>query len=134
MYSIQCFPDFILGIASLILCQQKKIETRSWKTAYRGELYIHASQKKLSKNDIETQSLLSLIPNVEMQYGYIICKCNLVDCIYMNEVFISEIMKNNIEYRCGNFALGRYAWILDDIVPLEEPIFAKGQLSIWNYN
>ena len=31
--------------AALIKERKKKIETRSWKTSYRGELYIHASSR-----------------------------------------------------------------------------------------
>ena len=44
-------------------------------------------------------------------------------------------MKNNNyqEYICGEYSEGRYAWILEDITPLEIPIKAKGHLSIWNY-
>ena len=40
--------------ASLIKDNIKFIETRSWKTTYRGEIYIHASLKKesgITKND-----------------------------------------------------------------------------------
>ena len=36
---------------SLIKEKVKYIETRSWKTNYRGELYIHTSLKKIPKND-----------------------------------------------------------------------------------
>lgn len=36
--------------ASLIKNNIKKIETRSWKTNYRGKLYIHASKKTLIRN------------------------------------------------------------------------------------
>ncbi len=39
--------------ATLIYKKVKFIETRSWKTSYRGELYIHASlstNKMLKKN------------------------------------------------------------------------------------
>lgn len=36
--------------ASLILNKHKTIETRSWKTNYRGELFIHASGKNLEKS------------------------------------------------------------------------------------
>ena len=32
--------------ASLAVLGHKKIETRSWNTKYRGELFIHASSKK----------------------------------------------------------------------------------------
>ena len=37
--------------ASLIKENIKHIETRSWKTNYRGELFIHASKRILTKND-----------------------------------------------------------------------------------
>ena len=35
--------------ATLIKENMKKVETRSWKTSYRGELYIHASSTKVPK-------------------------------------------------------------------------------------
>ncbi len=35
--------------ATLILESKKDVETRSWKTSYRGELYIHASMTKITK-------------------------------------------------------------------------------------
>ena len=44
--------------ATLIKEKKKVIETRSWKTSYRGELYIHASNKKINKSDIHTSKLL----------------------------------------------------------------------------
>lgn len=69
-----------------------------------------------------------------MGYGKIICKCKLVDCKYIDENFKEEIAKNKQEYLCGDFNIGRYAWILEEVVPLEKPIEAKGQLNIWNYD
>ena len=68
-----------------------------------------------------------------MGYGKIICRCKLVDCIYIDENFKEETSKNKQEYLCGDFNIGRYAWILEEVVPLEKPIEAKGQLNIWNY-
>ena len=41
--------------ATLIKEGKKKIETRSWQTNYRGELYIHASMTKPAKSDLEDQ-------------------------------------------------------------------------------
>ena len=120
--------------ATLVKEGVKTIETRTWKTNYRGELYIHASKKKIKKSDKHINKLLELIPNIPMSYGHIICKCKLVDCVYMDQKFIDEIKKNKQEYLCGYYELGRYAWILEDIEILDEPIPAKGQLNIWNYN
>lgn len=120
--------------ASLIKEDIKRIETRSWKTNYRGKIYIHASLKKVPKRDERINNLVALLDKQEFEYGHIIASANLVDCIYMDEKFISEIKKNNLEYMCGEYAIGRYAWILEDIKKLNNPIPAKGSLGIWNYN
>lgn len=118
--------------ATLIMNGNKKIETRSWKTNYRGELYIHASGKSLAKEFLD-DNIIDLIKDMDMNFGNIICKVNLVDCIYMDEEFIEKIKKNKIEYICGLYEVGRYAWIFDNI-ELIYPIPAKGKLNIWNYN
>ena len=54
--------------ATLIKEKKKYIETRTWKTSYSGELYIHASKKKININDEHITELLELIPNVEIVY------------------------------------------------------------------
>ena len=119
--------------ATLIKLCKKKIETRSFKTNYRGELYIHASSTKIPKEWKNNRELMNLIKDVDLSFGYIICKCNLVDCIYMNEEFLDKIKKDKLEYLVGDYKIGRYAWILDDIEVLDRPIFAKGKLGIWNF-
>lgn len=87
--------------ATLIASGVKKIETRSWKTTYRGELYIHASKGKIDDKDKNIKKLLDYIPNTSLNYGNIICKCNLVDCVYMDEEFVRNIKQNDTEYLCG---------------------------------
>lgn len=119
--------------ASLIAEEIKGIETRSWRTHYRGEVYIHASLGKVSKKDPRILELISMLDDKEMKYGYIIAKCKLVDCIYMDEAFLRLMEKNSIEKKCGGYSEGRYAWVLEDVEILPEPIPAKGQLGIWNY-
>lgn len=120
--------------ATLIQEKKKYIETRSWKTNYRGELYIHASATKISKLDLKNQELMQLVENKNMNFGHIICKCQLVDCIEMTKEYVEKMKtKNHQEYVCGEYKEGRYAWILEDIIPLEHQIPAKGHLGIWNY-
>lgn len=119
--------------ATLITNGTKKIETRSWKTNYRGELFIHASGKSLAKEFLTNDFVVNLIKNMDMNYGNIICRCNLVDCIYMDEDFIEYIKQNPTEYNCGEYKIGRYAWVMEDIEPIY-PIPAKGQLNIWNFD
>ena len=121
--------------ATLIKNKKKYIETRSWKTNYRGELYIHASISKIRKDVKDRVELMNLVSGYEMGYGNILCKCELVDCIYMTEEYIDYIKNNEYEqYICGYYEVGRYAWILKDIEPLDEIIPAKGKLGIWNYD
>lgn len=120
--------------ATLIKNNIKQVETRSWKTSYRGELYIHASLTKVKESTLNPE-LRNLLKDTPLNYGKIICKCNLVDCIRMSEEYVEDMQKNHYEeYLCGVYEEGRYAWILDNITPLAKPIEAKGQLSIWNYN
>lgn len=114
--------------ASLILSGVKKIETRSWKTNYRGELYIHASLGKSSPSPEVMKLVLYTNP------GYILCKAMLVDCIYMTNEYVEQMEKDNpTEYLCGDYQEGRYAWVLDDVEPVQ-PILVKGHLGIWNYD
>lgn len=120
--------------ATLIKNKIKYIETRSWKTKYRGELYIQASVAKLSKDIRNRKELMNLFNEDELNYGKIICKCNLVDCIYMTDEFIKmEKEKNYDNFISGHYKEGRYAWVLEDVEAIE-PIAVKGQLGIWNYN
>ena len=112
--------------ASLIKLKIKTIETRSFKTNYRGELYIHAS---LSKSNVGDELSKLVMP----MYGKIICKCKLVDCVLMTENYVKEIKeKMPMEYKCGLYEAGRYAWILESVEEIDA-IEAKGNLGIWNF-
>ena len=114
--------------------KKKLVETRSWKTSYRGKLYIHASSTKIPKEWKENVEFMNLVKDNPLNFGNIICKCKLVDCIYMTKEYVEDMKNNNHqEYICGKYEEGRYAWILEDIEPLDKPIKVKGHLSIWNY-
>lgn len=117
--------------ASLIASGVKKIETRSWKTNYRGELFIHAS--KIPVQILRDNILKDVTKDMNLNCGNIICKCNLVDCVYMDEKFIENIKQNPIEYSVGEYKIGRYAWILEDI-ELIVPIPINGKLNVWNFD
>ncbi|MFL0196978.1 hypothetical protein ACJDU8_15630 [Clostridium sp. WILCCON 0269] len=74
--------------------------------------------------------------------GVIIAKVDLVDCIEIDlgtdpGLRKARLKNDNViqgnEYSFGDYTPGRYAWILDNIEPLKEPIPAKGQLSLWEY-
>lgn len=121
--------------ATLIKENKKKIETRSWKTSYRGELYIHASSTNIPKEWKNNKELMDLLKDSSLNFGHIICKCNLVDCIYMTKEYVEDMKENHYqEYICGEYEEGRYAWILENIQVLDNSIKSKGHLNIWNLN
>jgi hypothetical protein len=137
--------------ASLIATGAKKIETRSWKTNYRGPLAIHAAKTWNSETDAMmhtwyTQGGLaplvgkpldltgSSYPDIKEEYlpkGMIIAICNLVDCIPTDRFTQKQI---EFEKHFGDFTPGRYGWILEDVRLLTEPIPAKGMQGLWNYD
>lgn len=47
----------------------------------------------------------------------------------MNEKLYKE---NKLVY--GHDHVGLYAWVLDDITLLKDPIEVKGKLGLWNYD
>lgn len=119
--------------ATLIKDGYKKIETRSWKTNYRGKILIHASLGKTFQKTITNTEVISLLKERSLNHGKIICQATLVDCIKMTEEFIKKVQLNNQEYILGIYELGRYAWILENIIPLERTIEVKGKLGLWEY-
>ena len=54
--------------ATLIKNKIKYIETRTWKTNYRGEIYIHAGIAKLSNDIKKRKELCRLFDEEELQY------------------------------------------------------------------
>jgi hypothetical protein len=75
--------------------------------------------------------------SIRYPVGVIIAKCNLVDCIkiqYQDCTHIGNGILVEGKERCfGDYTIGRYAWILEDIEILPEPIPAKGKLMLWEY-
>ena len=119
--------------ASLIAAGVKSIETRSWQTSYRGELAIHASLAKVNTADPLMGQLLSLLPGRELHQGMVVCRCGLKDFVPMDSSFLQWIDTQPTEKLCGNYAPGRFAWILEQVKPLESPQPAKGHLSLWEW-
>lgn len=116
--------------ATLIKDGVKIYETRSWKTNYRGEIYIHAS---LSLSKSENAEMANKFLKSKINPGYILCRCELINCILMTEEFIQYINSETKEGMYGRYLEGRYAWELKVLEVLNEPILAKGKLGIWNY-
>ncbi|HEU4632417.1 MAG TPA: ASCH domain-containing protein [Flavisolibacter sp.] len=124
--------------ASLVIMGAKRLETRSWNTAYRGELLIHASTGK-------TGSILAAEPPfskyvndfVQLPFGAIIGKVILTDIRRVEELQLPDAVINRLtleERAFGDYAIGRYAWIMEEPVQFVKPVPVRGALGLWEYN
>ncbi len=141
--------------ASLIACGEKKIETRSWATKYRGPIAIHAGKGLHS----ELKQMCYSVPvatalgiqwySQQMEgrlFGSIIAIADLVDCVKVvgpislqlgDEKRIVSGLENGMkivgnELEFGDFSYGRYAWILANVRQID-PVPAKGRQRIWEW-
>lgn len=109
----------------------KLFETRSWSTAYRGWLFIHAAKgypgyaKDFAAAEIKAGTITPNIPT-----GCIIGLANLT-AIYStnNGPFVSKLSEQ--EKRWGDYSPNRFAWKLDEAIGFAEPIPCKGALGLW---
>ena len=116
--------------ATLIMQGDKRFEFRSWQTKYRGELLIHAG-KSVDKEAIKR--LEKYLPE-NLPLGKILGKVRLVDCIKMSPEFKEMLLKENNEIYTKSSFQENYGWQVTDIEVFEEPIEAKGRLSLWEYD
>lgn len=131
--------------ASLLATGKKHIETRSWRTNYRGEILIHAAKKPYSQIELmiprEDRKLIE--DALRLRYidwkervptSVIVGKANLVNCVLIDET-TAELIKEQHpdEYAFGDFTPGRYAWVMESPVLFKEPIPAKGKQRLWNW-
>lgn len=142
--------------ATLVAIGAKRIETRSWSTSYRGPLAIHAAKgfptwaKESCEEDLFWAALMANYPSWERTFvnipstvlpmGRVVATCNLVDVLPMEAtgclpgVFDDYPELDTPQERAfGDYAPGRFAWVLEGAVKLHEPIPAKGALRLWGW-
>lgn len=149
--------------ATLMAILEKGNETRSWYTPYRGPIAIHAATnmtyiKMRSKHYICSQEPFRSVLNAAlkkhaqdhppglgfMPLGAIVAIGNLVDCLYIGKTHLHYYDHNKIgarvvplpignELAFGDYAEGRFAWVMKDVRRLPEPIPAKRKQGLWNW-
>ncbi len=93
--------------ANLVASGKKTVETRKWKTNYRGDLVICSSKK----------------PNIHPA-GYALCIVELYD--------VKPMIKKDEKKACIKVYPSAYSWFLRNIRPINPPIPVKGSLGIFN--
>lgn len=143
--------------ATLVAIGAKRIETRSWKTNYRGPLAIHAGKNFPNEArgiTIGTYPIAKALHDAgfgklkDLPLGAVVATCELIDCVKVYRVVRQEISTTHgvhfapmikvppdePELSFGDYTPGRYAWILANVKALPEPIPAKGAQGFWEWN
>lgn len=132
--------------ATLIALGEKRFETRSWRTKYKGNLAIHSS-KKIDRSAfkrvpiVQTLKKHGIVILDDLPTGMILATCNLEGCFeVLEDKGDSAVLGNEYhiasgnEYHFGDFNKGRYGWLVSNVNVLDNSIPAKGQLGLWNYH
>lgn len=157
--------------ATLVALGVKTIETRSWRTHYRGPVAIHAGARQpdlgleIGPFRVTRGTEGWHISGPEPVYGYarlplgaIVATATLIDVVPMIDddtittaPYLRLSPSGTLALRTqdapeqrspldvsdqapyGDYAPGRYAWLLTDIEPCD-PIPAKGKQGLWTWD
>lgn len=135
--------------ASLIAHGIKDIENRTWKTHFRGRIYIHASGKCITFLELLKHSDMvelyrvspSLRDNHDEYLSYtrsaIIGEVDIIDCVINHpSIWAEKTFMYEANEETGEKPIGKpiYNWVLANPVLYEKPILnIKGKLSFWEF-
>ncbi|MCG3207229.1 MAG: hypothetical protein FOGNACKC_00829 [Anaerolineae bacterium] len=150
------YPEFAIPAlslwepwASLMAWDQKRIETRSWPTKYRGPMAIHAAKTMQHVAELPEatgelvvelgrlgpgQRRVNWGPYYRSARGYpfgrVVAVGFLVDVVPV-EALRAELTAKERQY--GDYSDGRYGWIFDPVRILQQPEPATGRQGLWNW-
>lgn len=122
--------------AMLVAIGEKRYETRSWATSYRGRLYVHASKGFPGDCAIlcDQHVFASALGDAgygswrSLPCGVLLASVDLVGCCRVESVRDRLTAQ---ERAFGDYSDGRFAWVFENVQRLPEPIPAKGSLGLW---
>ena len=91
----------------------KTIETRKWKTNYRGPILICATKQKVK----------NALGQINLPTGMAVCIIDIIDC--------RKMTRDDEEEACFPWDEKLWAWPLDNLKVIT-PFPVKGQLNIFN--
>lgn len=126
--------------ASLVAWGEKRYETRSWTTAYRGPLAIHASVRPVEVGNLGVNrfydqafarhGLHGLRDWDSLPRGAVLCQVDLVDVVRVEDLR-GKISTDEESF--GDYSDGRFAWKFENIKLLPQPIPAIGKQGLWEW-
>lgn len=129
--------------ATMIAVGAKRIETRHWKTNYRGWLVIHAAKRfQIAEKELclhspfcEMLKCAGILRLTDMPLGAGLCAAYLVEVTPTETLTEGTALVDfdEVERALGNYQPRRYAWIFDRVLAFPAPIVLSGRQGIWNW-
>jgi hypothetical protein len=129
----------------LIALGVKPIETRSWRTFYRGPIAIHVSARwpRAYRELAEVEPFRSALrpggnyAYPELYLGQVIAIADLVDVQLtgLGGPLVADWVRelDDRTRAFGDFSPGRYGWFLENVRPLQSPVPARGGQKLWHW-
>lgn len=118
--------------ATLVARGLKARETRHWAVDYRGPIAIHAAKTLdlAGAPELLCQAGLGARWWDECPLGAVVAVARLKGCARADDVVD---LLSRAERAAGNYAAGRFAWRLDDVRALADPIPLAGRQGLFNW-
>jgi len=113
--------------ATLMAPGEKRFETRSWTTSYRGLVCIHAAKKPIDFDEVMATPPFGAvlqkhaITQDKLGFGHVLAVGKL-NCIIKAGSFASAMSDAGCEWEFGDYSAGRFAWHFPDLKRLDIPI------------
>lgn len=127
--------------ATLMMLQEKRVETRSWKLPnfiIGQEVAIHSAKgyPGWAKEMCDLPAFYSsLRPNgnyayPELNRGSVLCVVKFIGCRFTKDV---RKQISDKEMGFGDYEDGRFAWFAEFVKRFDKPIPATGHLGFWEW-
>ena len=105
--------------AEMIAAGEKHVENRTWPTAYRGPLAIHAGRSRawLERDDV--------LERPEMTFGAFVALTDLVECVP-----VAVLRSRPNWHEEAHHLSGPWCWVLAHVDRLS-PVPYRGALGLW---
>jgi activating signal cointegrator 1 len=132
--------------ASLVAIGENRIETRSWRTGYRGPIAIHAAKafppdaRRLCRRWPYRETLAAAgYPSADaLPVGAVIAVAELEDVMAFDPGSLAEVRARVARGELPahdadfcDFSSGRFGFVLRDVRRLATPVPARGMLGVW---
>lgn len=125
--------------ASLLVLEEKRMETRCRALKNFGWILIHASQK-VDWEAVERSPFKTVLPRhfgSQVYEGLERVRGHIIGAAYFTKCHRTEDVRDTVssqEHSFGDYGDGRYAWEIAKAVTFFKPVPAKGCLYLWDFD